>query len=92
LEDISFGVNCLSEEKFPTSETLKIIEGINLYKSGKWWSAVVLLESFGRKQIAIYLWNKKGDQWKRRQKFVIQNKDQWMHIKETIEKLIPNLR
>ena len=85
-------VNCLPEEKFPVSETLKVIEGINLYKTGKWWSAVVLVESFGRKQVAVYLWNKKVDQWKRRQKFVIHNEDEWMRIKETIEKLIPNLR
>jgi hypothetical protein len=85
-------VNCLPEEKFPVSETLKVIEGITLSKSGKWWSAVVLLESFGRKQVAVYLWNKKGDQWKRRQKFLIISKDQWTRAKETIEKLIPNLR
>jgi len=82
----------LPEEKFPVSETLKIIEGTNLYKTDKWWSAVVLVESFGRKEVAVYLWNRKGDQWKRRQKFVIKDKDHWMRIKEIIEKLIPNLR
>lgn len=86
-----FAVNCLSEEKFPVSETLKIIEGLNLYKTDKWWCAVVLMESFGKKQIGVYLWNKKSDQWKRRQKFVIHNKDEWGRIKEKVEKLIPNL-
>jgi len=85
-------VNCLSEEKLPISERLKIVEGINLFKTDKWWSAAVLIESFGRKQVAVYLWNKKGDQWKRRQKFVIRDKNQWMRTKEAVEKLIPNLQ
>jgi len=82
----------LSEEKLPISERLKIVEGINLFKTDKWWSAAVLIESFGRKQVAVYLWNKKGDQWKRRQKFVIRDKNQWMRTKEAVEKLIPNLQ
>ena len=81
----------MPEEKLPVSETLKIIESVNLYKTDKWWSAVALVESFGRKQVAVYLWNKKGDQWKRRQKFVIRKKDDWMRVKEIIDKLIPNL-
>jgi len=38
------------------------------------------------------LWNRKADQWKRRQKFVIHNKDEWVRIKEKVEKLIPNLQ
>ena len=45
----------LTEEKFPVSETLKVIRGITVYRTEKWWSAVTLLESFGRKQIATYL-------------------------------------
>ena len=82
----------LPEEKFPVSETIKTIEGINLYKTEKWWSAVVLQDYFGRKQLAVYLWIKKGDQWKRKQKLVVQNEDAWMRIKESVEKLLPRLR
>ncbi len=85
-------MNRLSEEKFPVSETLKVIEGLNLYKTEKWWCAAVLMEAFGKKQIGVYLWNKKADQWKRRQKFIIHNKDEWVRIKEKVEKLIPNLQ
>jgi hypothetical protein len=78
-------------EKFPISEKLEVIEGITLYKSDKWWSAVALVESFGRKQIAIYLWIKKNDQWKRKNKFIVHNKAEWQQMKEAIEKLIQNL-
>lgn len=85
------GDNRLSEEKLPISESLKVAEATTIFKSDKWWAAVVLLESFGRKQLAVYLWNKKGGIWKRRQKFVVRNKAQWAQFKEAIEKLLPQL-
>lgn len=81
----------LSQERFPISESLKVVEGITIYKTDKWWAAVTLIESFGRKQVATYLWNKKGDQWKRRQKLVITRKSQWLQIRDAIEKLLPRL-
>ena len=81
----------VAERKFPVSETIKVIEGVDLYKTEKWWCAIVLMEAFGKKQTGVYMWNKKADQWKRRQKFVIHNKDEWTRIKESVEKLIPSL-
>lgn len=78
----------MSEEKFPVSEALEVIEGTTIYKSEKWWSAVIKLTSFGRKQIAIYLWNKTGDQWKRRQKFIVTDKETWSKIAEAIDKYL----
>jgi hypothetical protein len=82
----------MSKEIFPISEKLKILKGLTVYKSEKWWYAVVLVESFGRKQIGAYLWMKKGDQWKRKQKLVVHNKGEWLQIKEAIEKLLPELK
>jgi hypothetical protein len=76
------------EENFPISEKLKVIEGTTIYKTDTWWSAVLLIESFGRKQVAIYLWNKKGDDWKRRQKFVVSNKDSWKKMAEAVDKYL----
>lgn len=81
----------MGEEELPVSESLKVIQGITLYKTEKWWSAVVLLDSFGRRQIAAYLWMKRGDQWKRKNKFAIHNKVEWRRIKEAIEKLAQSL-
>ena len=81
----------MQEERFPVSETIKVIEGINLYKTEKWWSAVVLQDYFRRKQLAMYLWIKKGDQWKRKQTFVVTNQRAWTSIKESVEKLLPKL-
>jgi hypothetical protein len=79
------------EEKLPVSSELKVIESINIYKTNKWWSSVALIESFGRKQIAVYLWTNKNGEWKRKQKFVIHNKEEWLKVKEAIERLLPNL-
>jgi len=77
----------MTEEKFPVSETLKVIDGTTIYKTDKWWSAVVVVDSFGRKQIALYLWNKADEIWKRRQKFLVPNKEeQWTKLKEAVEK------
>jgi len=79
------------EENLPVSEVLKVIESATVYKSEKWWSAVVLMESFGRKQVAVYVWNKKNDEWKRRQKFVVSNQKQWEQVKSIVEKFLPQL-
>ena len=79
-------------EDLPISEVLKVIESTTVYKSEKWWSAVVLMESFGRIQVAVYVWNKKNDEWKRRQKFVISSKKQWEQVKNIVEGLIPKLK
>ena len=55
------------EEPFPVHETVKVLEGITISKSGKWWSAALLVESYGKKQVVLYLWNKDNDgKWKRR--------------------------
>jgi hypothetical protein len=81
----------LTEEKLPISESIEVIEATTIFKSEKWWAAVALVKSFGRKQLAVYLWNKRDNLWKRRQKFVVRNKAQWAQFKEAIERLLPEL-
>lgn len=81
----------MSDEQLPISQKLKVIESKTLYRTDKWWAAVAVLDSFGRKQIAIYLWARKDNEWKRRQKFVIHDKGEWFQIKDAVEKLIDKL-
>ena len=81
----------MPEEKFPVHESIKVLEGITIDKSSKWWSAIILSENRGRKQIATYLWTKRNDVWKRKQKFVVRNIKDWNKIKEAVEKLLPKL-
>jgi hypothetical protein len=82
----------MSVETLPISEKLKVIKSTTIYKSEKWWLAVALVESFGRKQIAVYLWMKKEGQWKRKQKLVIHNMGEWLRIKEAVEKMLTELK
>jgi hypothetical protein len=74
------------EEPFPVHETVKVLEGITISKSGKWWSAALQVESYGKRQIALYLWNKGNDgKWKRREKFIIPSKDNWEKMKKAVD-------
>ena len=82
----------VTEEKLPISEKLSVLKAETLYKTDKWWSAVALVDAFGKKQIAAYLWLKKGDEWKRKQKFVVRSKKEWQDVKEVIEKMIEELK
>ena len=90
--EVSLGTWLLmAEEEFPVSKMLKVIRGITIYKTEKWWLAVLLLEAFGRRQVATYLWNSKGGVWKRRQKFVVSSRELWWRISEAVEKLLSEL-
>ncbi len=85
------GIQSARAQDFPVSDTIKVIEGSTVYKSEKWWSAVCLIESFGRKQIAVYVWNQRNGEWKRRQKFVLSNKGHWEKVREIINSYISKL-
>lgn len=78
----------MSEEMLPVSEKLKVLQYETIFKSGKWWSAVALLESFGRRQVALYLWARRGDKWKRKQKYVIHSRGEWIQIRDAVERFI----
>jgi len=79
------------EENVPIIAPLKVIEYKTINKRFGWWSAVVLLESYGRKQVCCYLWQKRGDQWKRKQKFAIHSQEDWEHITDAAGEMIGEL-
>jgi hypothetical protein len=79
-------------EKLPLWESYKVIDYVTIFKNNKWWEAVVVFESFGRRSIAMYLWlNQKGT-WKRKQKFQMRSMDEWNRVKNAIEQLAPKLQ
>jgi hypothetical protein len=81
----------MSGEELPISEKLKVIDAVTLYKTEKWWAAVALVDSFGRRQIALYLWLKRDGRWRRNQKYVIHSKGEWLQVKEAVERFTPQL-
>ena len=48
-------------EQLPLSSFYKVLDHVTIFRSEKWWEAIVVIESFGRRSIAMYLWTKKGD-------------------------------
>ena len=81
----------LEEEKLPISEKIRVIRYMNIFRSDRWWAACVLIESFGRRQVALYLWHNRGGSWKRRQKFVFRSRQEWESVKAMVDELVREL-
>ncbi|MFZ1039390.1 MAG: hypothetical protein WAN53_05865 [Candidatus Bathyarchaeia archaeon] len=79
------------EEKLPISEFYTVVDSVTIFKSQKWWEAIVVFESYGKRSIGLYLWQKKGDAWKRKHKFNVRNLEEWNKLKNAIEQLSPKL-
>jgi len=80
-----------AEEKLPISDFYKVVDHVTLFKSQKWWEAVVIFESYGKRSIGLYLWQKRQNAWKRKHKFNVRNLDEWNKLKTAIEQLTPKL-
>jgi hypothetical protein len=80
-----------ASEKLPISEFYKVVDYVTIFKSEKWWEAIVVFESYGKRSIGLYLWQKRNDAWKMKHKFNIRNLDEWNKLKNAIEQLAPKL-
>jgi len=80
-----------SSEKLPISEINKVVDYITIFKSSKWWEAIVVSEAYGKRSIGVYLWVKRNDVWKRKNKFSVRNMDEWNKLKTAVEQLAPKL-
>lgn len=79
------------KEKLPISEFYKVVDYVTIFKSEKWWEAIVLFESFGKRSIGLYLWQNRNGTWKRKHKFTIKNLEEWDKLRNAIEQLVPKL-
>jgi hypothetical protein len=80
------------EEKIPIGAPLQVVDSRTLSKGFGWWAACVLVESWGRRQLSLYLWQKKKDGWKRKQKFTIHDQEKWGQIVSAVESLLPKMK
>ena len=78
-------------EEIPVSKFYKVVDYVTMFKSDKWWEAVAVIESFGRKSIAMYLWQFRDGKWKRKHKFQLRNLEEWEKVKNAVEKLAPQV-
>jgi hypothetical protein len=81
----------METDQVPIAPPLKIIDYRTIKKGSGWWLAVVLVESFEKKTVALYLWQKKRGEWKRKQKFTIHNKEKWNLISKAVEEFIKSV-
>ncbi len=79
------------EERLPIKAPLRVLQHRTINKRFDWWAAVVLLESYAKKQVCLYLWQKKNGDWKRKQKFGIHSKEDWEMMKKAVESYIGEL-
>ena len=80
------------DEMLPISEFYKIIDHVTIFKSAKWWEAVVVVESLGKRFIAMYMWQFKDGKWRRKHKFHIRGMDEWGKVKSSVEQLLPKIQ
>lgn len=78
-------------EPLPIKEPLKVLDHCTINKKFGWWAAVVIVESYAKRQICFYLWQKKDGVWKRKQKFGIHSAEDWNIMKTAVESFVKKL-
>jgi aminopeptidase len=91
LKDGIFQLKPSAEEKLPISDFYKVVDYATIFKSDLWWEAAVIFEVYGKRQFGLYLWQKRGGEWKRKNKFGFRNLDEWVKIKAAIDQLAPKV-
>ena len=80
-----------SEERVPCHSEVKVLEQRNLFKTDKWWKAVVLGEVKGKKFLAVYMWQKRNGNWKQKHKMKLNRKADWIEMEPVIDELVERL-
>lgn len=86
-------------EPYPVDETLKVLKGTDIYKTQKWWCAVLLVNAFGHDKVMVYLWQWKEDRtrdgqgkgmfrWRVQQKMGINFEQNWNDIKKVVDQYL----
>jgi len=78
-------------EKLPISDFYKVVDFVTIFRSEKWWEAVVVIESYGKRSIAMYMWQFRDGKWKRKHKFQLRNLDEWEKVKNAVDQLATKL-
>lgn len=78
-------------EKLPISDFYKVVDFVTIFRSEKWWEAVVVIESYGKRSIAMYMWQFRDGKWKRKHKFQLITLDEWKKVKNAVDQLATKL-
>ncbi len=80
-------------DRLPIRDPLVVLRYRTIKKNNSlgWWSAVVLLEDHGKKQVCFYRWRKSNKEWKRDKKLVFRSKQEWTAISDAVEPFLDDL-
>ena len=87
-----------TQEKWPAFEdeegNIKVLDGKTLSKNDGWWSAVLLVDTYGKVQVKMYLWQSRQSKdkpgvtaWKRKQSWTV-NPFNWNDTTKVIAELL----
>lgn len=86
-----------SQPKWPAFQdeegNIKVIEGKTLSQGNGWWSAVLLVDTYGKIQVKLYLWQQRSDKttgvssWKRKQSWTV-NSFNWSDTAKIISEFL----
>jgi hypothetical protein len=77
--------------KFPIHSSLILIGGESIYRTDKWWKAVVeyqFEEGAEHAEVAVYLWHREDDNWTRKNKYVVKTAEAWADDLPVIERYL----
>lgn len=76
--------------EFPVHESISVESGVTIYRTDQWWKAAVKYSiDEGEPVVAIYLWLNDDGEWKRKQKYTINSKEDWLVDKTLVEHYLP---
>ena len=86
------GVNT-PEESLPVSDYYTVSHSSTVFKTENWWKEIVSISEKGDynpepEEIVVYLWQDKNGEWKRSQKYSVEDPEGWETEKEAIERLL----
>ena len=79
------------QTEFPVSDYYRISHGETVFKTDRWWKAIVTISqkgSYETQEVIIYLWQNTDSTWRRRQKYAIKDADDWEADRRAVDELL----
>ena len=54
----------IKDDRYPVSDKFKVLEGFDIFRTEKLIVAVVAVESDRGRDVRLYRWQKRGEEWK----------------------------
>jgi hypothetical protein len=81
------------DRELPVSDYYEVGAGETVFRSSDWWKAILKIVqkgSYETEEIMIYLWQEVDDEWRRRQKYTIKDRESWEEERAAVESILEN--